>query len=107
MQPWTFLGYLDAAANRGLLVQMGYMYRYNPAVVLLREFLKQGWLGDVFEIHTVMSKVIGPAGRRALAEYDGGMMFELGCHILDLVIGVLGKPQEVTAFNQHASHRSG
>jgi predicted dehydrogenase len=82
---------------------MGYMYRYNPAVVLLREFLEQGWLGDVFEIHTVMSKVIGPAGRRSLAEYRGGMMFELGCHILDLVIGVLGKPQEVTAFNQHAS----
>src|SRR5262249_39561111 len=25
---------LDAAAKKGLLVQMGYMYRYNPAVVL-------------------------------------------------------------------------
>jgi len=94
---------LNTAAKKGLLVQMGYMYRYNSAVVLLREFLEQGWLGDVFEIHTVMSKVIGPAGRRALAEYGGGMMFELGCHILDLVIGVLGKPREVTAFNQHAS----
>src|SRR5262249_37579430 len=33
----------------------------------------------------------------------GGMMFELGCHILDLVIGVLGKPKEVRAFNQHSS----
>ena len=50
-----------------------------------------------------MSKVIDAAGRRALAEYRGGMMFELGCHILDLVIGVLGEPIEVTSINQHAA----
>jgi predicted dehydrogenase len=94
---------LKSAAQQKLLVQMGYMYRYNPAIVLLREFLKQGWLGEVFEIHTVMSKVVPPGGRRALAEFQGGIMFELGCHILDLVIGILGKPDKVTTFNQHAS----
>ena len=37
---------LDSAAKQKLLVQMGYMYRYNPAVVLMRDFLKKGWLGD-------------------------------------------------------------
>ena len=45
-------------------MQMGYMYRYNPAVVLLREFLKSGWLGEVFEVHAVMSKVVEAAERR-------------------------------------------
>ena len=30
---------LDAAAQQKLLVQMGYMYRYNPGMVMLREFL--------------------------------------------------------------------
>lgn len=94
---------LASAAKQKLLVQMGYMYRYNPAVVLLREFLKQGWLGDVFEVHAVMSKVVDPAARRGLAEYPGGILFELGCHILDLVIGVLGEPQEVTSVVQHVS----
>ena len=79
------------------------MYRYNPAVVMLREFLKQGWLGEPFEIHTVMSKVVSSGSRKRLAEYKGGIMFELGCHITDLVHGVLGKPIEVTAFRQHAS----
>ena len=82
---------------------MGYMYRYNPAVVMMREFLSRGWLGEPFEVHTVMSKVVPAANRKALAEYPGGIMFELGCHITDLVIGVLGKPDEVTAFAQHAS----
>src|SRR2546421_12809069 len=33
---------LDTAAKQKLLVQMGYMYRYSPAVVLLRQFLKDG-----------------------------------------------------------------
>ena len=81
---------------------MGYMYRYNPAVVLLREFLKKGWLGEVFEVHAVMSKVVSPPERKRLARVPGGMMFELGCHVLDLVIGVLGKPKEVAPFSRHS-----
>lgn len=94
---------LDQAARKKLLVQMGYMFRYNPAVVLLRDFLKKGWLGEVFEVHAVMSKAVGAEDRRRFAEYPGGIMFELGCHVLDLVIGVLGKPQEVAAINLHSS----
>lgn len=89
---------LDIAAKSKLLVQMGYMYRYNPAIVRLRSFLKQGWLGDIFEVHTVMSKVVPPADRKELAAYPGGMLFELGCHILDLVIDVLGEPQGVASY---------
>jgi predicted dehydrogenase len=94
---------LTAATKQKLLVQMGYMYRYNPAVVLLREFLRQGWLGDVFEVHAVMSKVVPPNERRRLSDFRGGMMFELGCHVLDLVIGVLGRPREINHFAQHSS----
>lgn len=94
---------LDSAAKQNLLVQMGYMYRYNPAVVLLREFLDNGWLGEIFEVHAVMSKVVTPPDRKQLAEYPGGIMFELGCHILDLVVGILGNPDDVSSFNRHSS----
>lgn len=92
---------LDNAAKQQLLLQMGYMFRYNPAVVLLRDVLKKGWLGEPFEVHTVMSKVVPPADRRALAEYPGGIMFELGCHVIDLVVGILGRPTKVTSYAQH------
>jgi len=91
---------LDSAARQKLLVQMGYMYRYNPAITLLRDVLKQGWLGRPFEVHAVMSKVINPNNRRQLAEYPGGVMFELGCHLIDLVVGVLGAPEKVTPYSQ-------
>ncbi len=94
---------LKNAERQKLLVQMGYMFRYNPAVILLRAAMKQGWLGEVFEVHTVMSKVVGAAERRKLAEFSGGIMFELGCHVIDLVIGVLGEPTKITAFTQHAA----
>ena len=93
---------LEAAAKQELLVQMGYMFRYSPAVVLLRKFLSEGWLGELFEVHTVMSKVVPEAARRELAEFRGGIMFELGCHVIDLAVGVLGKPQHVHPFARHS-----
>jgi predicted dehydrogenase len=94
---------LNLAEKQKLLLQMGYMFRYNPAVVMLRDFLKRGWLGNPFEVHTVMSKVVPPNDRRALAEYPGGIMFELGCHVIDLVVGVLGRPTKVTPFKQQVA----
>lgn len=94
---------LRKADKKALTLQMGYMYRYNPAFLLLREFLERGWLGEVFEVHAVMSKVV-PAGSRAgLAEFDGGIMFELGCHLIDLVVSVLGKPASVTPHVRHGA----
>ncbi|GDY09024.1 MAG: gfo/Idh/MocA family oxidoreductase [Planctomycetota bacterium] len=89
---------LDDAARKHLVVQMGYMFRYSPAVLMLREFLKNGWLGEVYEVHTLMSKVVANGERLKLAEYPGGIMFELACHVIDLVIGVLGKPDQVHSF---------
>ena len=94
---------LDAAARKHLLVQMGYMFRYSPAVVLLRDFLKKGWLGKPFEVHAVMSKVITAGQRTHLAEYRGGMMFELGCHVIDLVVNVLGAPQKIDPYAQNVA----
>jgi len=97
---------LDSAAKKNLLVQMGYMYRYSPAVIILRDFLKNGWLGDVFEVHTVMSKVVPDTERKNLAQFPGGIMFELGCHVIDLVIGVLGKPDRIHAFPRHSGQQT-
>ncbi len=94
---------LESAAKQKLLVQMGYMYRYNPGVVMLRDFLKRGWLGEPFEAHAVMSKVIAAHRRPGLAEHPGGTMFELGCHLIDLIVGLLGKPDGVHAFPRHSS----
>ncbi len=93
---------LESARRQNLIVQSGYMYRYNPGVILLRQFLKEGWLGEIFEIDAVMSKVLDPGTRKQLAEFSGGTMFELGCHLMDLVIALLGRPETITPVLQHS-----
>jgi predicted dehydrogenase len=98
---------MEKAEAARLVVQMGYMYRFNPAVVLLRRMIQEGWLGEIFEVHAVMSKVIPQEQRMELAEFAGGVMFELGGHIIDLVIGILGKPEAVRAFPRQTQTTGG
>ena len=93
---------LDQAARKHLCVQMGYMYRYNPAVVLMKDLLKKGFLGDPFEIHCTMSKVVETPARLKFAHHTGGMMFELGCHMIDIVIDLLGQPESIASYSTHS-----
>lgn len=86
------------AREKGLAIQMGYMYRYNPGFRFLFQAVKDGWLGEVFEIHTVMSKTLSAESRLGIAEYPGGSMFELGCHVIDPLLHIMGPPDRVTGF---------
>jgi predicted dehydrogenase len=43
-----------------------------------------------------MSKLLGDEERKTQLRYQGGSMFELGCHLIDSVVRVLGKPEKVT-----------
>jgi predicted dehydrogenase len=99
----AFKRLLDDAAARKLTVQMGYMLRYNPAIQLARQLVRDGALGDVFSIDASMSKAIGAAERAKLMPYRGGAMFELGCHVIDSVIAILGRPEKVTAHSRTSS----
>lgn len=90
-----------AADAKHLMIQMGYMFRSNPAFQFLFQAVKQGWLGDIFQVHCEMSKKVGDGTRAELAQFPGGSMFELGCHLIDAVITVLGKPDNVSAFNRN------
>lgn len=99
----TFRALLDAAAQAHLTVQMGYMFRYNPAFQLCFQLFREGVLGEVFSIDTAMSKLIGAKERQVLLPYPGGSMFELGCHIIDAVITILGRPEKVTAHRRSVS----
>lgn len=93
-----FKGILETAERKRRLVKMGYMFRFNPAFQLCFEAARRGWLGTVFSVHAEMSKAIAAAERAKLAPYKGGSMFELGCHLIDAVVWLLGKPERVTPF---------
>ena len=96
----AFRNLLDEATRHRLTVQMGYMFRHNPAFRFCFQAAQKRWLGDVFEIHGVISKTIVAEQRRRLAVYPGSM-FELGCHLIDAMVKVLGRPDKVTGFSRH------
>jgi predicted dehydrogenase len=94
----AFKRLLDEAARKKLTVQLGYMFRNNPAFQFCFRAVREGWLGDVFELHAVISKKNPADQRRPLAEFAGGTMFELGCHLIDATVAVMGRPERVTPF---------
>jgi predicted dehydrogenase len=87
------------AEERRLTVQMGYMLRYNPAFEMLFRVVREGWLGDVMEIDAVMGKLSGATEFASIDALPGGGMFELGCHPIDAIVFLLGKPAGVEAFS--------
>jgi predicted dehydrogenase len=88
---------LDEAGRRGLTVQLGYIYRNNPAVQFCFRAVREGWLGQIFEVHAVMSRKDSVNYRTWLGQFRGGAMYNFGCHIIDLVVSLLGKPDRVTS----------
>lgn len=87
------------AEKRGLTVQMGYMLRYNPVFELLFQAVTEGWLGEITEIDAAMGKMADEKTRKELAGLPGGGMFELACHVMDIVVKLLGKPSQVHSYS--------
>lgn len=93
-----FKAVLDEAGRRDLTVQLGYMYRNNPAVQFCIRAAREGWLGQVFEVDCVMSKHSDVGYRKYLSQFRGGTMFIYACHMIDLVVSVLGRPEAIVTF---------
>ena len=91
------------AAERKRVVQLGYMFRYNAAFQFVFRAAREGWLGDITEIHGQIGKHASPELRRELARFPGGGMFELGCHLVDAAVAVLGAPDRVHAVSNRTS----
>ena len=92
---------LDSAKEKNLVVQLGYMYRYNPAVRKCFELAKSGALGEIHAINAEMSTYHPPRYRKWLKNFGGGIMFILGSHLVDLIVYLMGEPTKVTSFLKH------
>ena len=100
----AFRQLLDEASRRRLTVQQGYMFRYNRAFEFCFQAARDGWLGKIFAVETVIGKASAAGERAKLLPYRGGTMFELGCHVIDAVVTLLGKPQHITAHGRHSGN---
>ena len=88
-----------AAEEKGLFIQMGYMLRYHSAFKQVASWARSGFLGDVFAVRAHMSTHVPEDSRALIAKvHRGGIFFDLGGHMLDQVVWILGRPVKVTAF---------
>ena len=92
---------LNTARAKNLVVQLGYMYRYNPAVQKCFELIDDGKLGEIYSINAEMSTFHPTGYKKWLTNFGGGIMYILGCHLVDLIVYIMGKPDRVTSFLKH------
>lgn len=93
-----FRAMLDIAESKNLVVQLGYMYRYNPAIQKSINLVKSGDLGEIYSINAEMSTCHSAQYRKWLTNFKGGIMYILGCHLIDIIVYLLGEPKTISAF---------
>jgi predicted dehydrogenase len=92
-----------ACEERGLPFQMGYMFRNNPAMRWCLKASRDRWFGNILEIQCDMNHDYGGDDyQEYIGKFQGGVMFNLGCHLTDFVVALMGRPKNVTSFLKSA-----
>ena len=76
--------------KRGIPVQIGYMFRVNPAIRRITKIIQDGLLGDIISIEADMYHDYGSKNYNAyIASFKGGIMYNLGCHLIDFIVPMM------------------
>ena len=86
---------IDILKDKRLVFSTGYMYRFNPKIREAIAKVKSGELGQIYTVEAHMSIKHSTEVRKWLNALPGGMLFYLGCHLIDLVYQLQGEPMEV------------
>ena len=94
---------LDLCQAKNLPFQMGYMFRGNPAFQFCIRAVRQKLIGEVFEVVADMNHCYGGDSYfDYISKFPGGLMYVLGCHLIDFAAAALGRPDNVTSFLKSA-----
>ena len=95
--------------EKGLMLQMAYMWRYNPAVDEMLSLVREGHLGQVFMYRGHIPKPLGwhPQLYGEFTAYHGGVYFEMAGHLIDLMVAMMGEPLDVKGvLGKHYGERA-
>ena len=90
---------IETVKAHGTVLHLGYMYRYNPFIADALTRAKNGELGEIFGVEAHMSRWDKDDVVEWLGSFRGGMMFYLGCHLIDLVLQLQGMPEKIIPLN--------
>lgn len=91
---------IETVRKNGTVFHTGYMYRYNPAVIQTLEQIKNGELGEIISVDTAMSCTHPIEMRKHVGNFKGGMLFFLGCHLIDLIYTIKGMPEKIIPLSR-------
>ena len=95
---------IATAEEKELLVQMGYMLRYHAAFRQIDDWIKSGFLGTVTSIRGHMSTSVDRERREQQGRnFKAGIFYDLGPHMIDQVVWMIGRPDTVTSFLRNDS----
>ena len=90
---------LDAARNAGRTVQMGFVCRHLPAVAMARQLAIDQRFGNIYHVKASMYRRRGVPGLggwfTTKAKSGGGSLIDLGVHLLDAALDIMGHPKIV------------
>ncbi len=93
------------AEEAGVKAKTVFHNRFFPAVMYAKELLSSGKCGDVLSfrfsyLHATCTDPVKPAGWKQIGARGGGVLNDLGSHVLDLMIHLLGPVRSVSAMTQ-------
>lgn len=81
--------------QKKLAFSVGYMYRFNPIIRDALDRIERGELGQIYSVEAHMNCKHPIEQRKWLQVFQGGMLFFLGCHLIDLIYRIQGEPSTV------------
>ena len=90
-----FEALVNILKEKKLAFGLGYMYRFNPKIKEVLERVKRGDLGKIYSVEAQLNCKHDAVCRAWLEKFPGGMLFFLGCHLIDLIYQIQGEPSEV------------
>ena len=89
-----------ASRKNGKILQIGYHSRFIPSNQALKRFIDNGDLGDIYYARAQALRVRGIPGWGVFIDKEkqgGGPLIDIGVHILDLTLWMMGHPKPVAA----------
>lgn len=100
----AFQQIVETARKKNLRLQVGFIFRRHPGINKAMEAARKGWLGRVYMVRANIGNQLAQNRRPEWAEFPGGVMFELGGHVIDPVVRLMGRPRKVTtALHKHGA----
>ncbi len=92
----------DLASRAGVKTMVAFTNRWVPEAIYARELMQSGFCGEVFHYNVCQLAGYGMPGRNWMWRADpdlagGGVLFDLGCHNIDLAMWLNGPIRRVCA----------